>query len=266
MRLLILIVSFCVTFSMAPFERTLASERIELERDGASPSRPHFREARAVYEALPEGERAIASLALVAMGDLNTPMWLEFNGKHYDGIVRFQSEQGLPATGVLTPETLARLKGLGVGILKSWDLKLIDHPTAESQLIVPMGFGLVSASSSHGLVFDNPDRSMSIDYAYYPGSTLAELFANLTSPKTGTRIGYKALQPFLFDVAGETENAHFFSRYMSLLNGKGVVGFTLTWNAVKYPQGDRVAAFMANFLARERSDAAQAEDETPPAK
>jgi hypothetical protein len=266
MRLHILLMSFCAAFSMAPFDRPLASERIGLDRDGGSPSRPNFREARDTYEALPEGERTIASLALIAMGDLNTPMWLEFNGKHYDGIARFQSDQGLPATGILTPATLTRLKDLGVEVLKSWGLKLIDHPTAESQLIVPMGFGMVSAPSSHGLIFDNPDHSMSVDHAYYPGSTLAEMFENLTLPKTGTHIGYKALQPFLFDVGGETENTRFFSRYMSLPNGKGIVGFILTWNAGKYPQGDRVAAFMANFLGRQRSDAVQADDETPPAK
>ena len=232
------------------------------------PARPYFAQAEAVFEGLAPRDRNEIFLELMASGDYNAMVSTEFGARLYDATVSFQVNHGIEPTGIMTPETVAALSTVGGRIFNSWGFQFLDHPFAMASLAVPSRFGLVRSATQHGFAMENRTRTLSLDFAFFPDSesNLGEIFGRLTRPVPGRRYDYKVIRPTFFAIAGSSDGSATYSRY--IVTTGGIAGFTLSWSTSAFPNGNRVAAVMANELYPQHmvSDTGQSADlfDVPP--
>ena len=209
--------------------------------------------ARATFAALSSDDRIGLHLMLMATGDFNAMASDRLGTRLYDAIARFQQREGLVPTGIPDPVTMARAHGRGDAILSALRLPAVDHPNAAASLFVPGAFGLVATPTPRGLATENADRSMSLDFSFFPvaDSTMADIFARLSEARPGRRIDMKVIRDGFFAVAGGGDALGFYSQYIPVAGG--TAGFTLAWNTDRTPNGNRVAVLMANGLMASRN-------------
>ncbi len=219
----------------------------------ASARRPNMRAAEAAFYGLTETERTEMHLLLMVTGDFNAMFSDRLGGRLYDATLSFQHAQGMAETGVLTPDTVARLRAVGGPIFSSWGMRFVDHPTTEAELSVPGTFGLVETRTPRGLAFENKSHTFSVAFAAYTAddASMGEVFDNLSRATPGRRIDMKVLRPDFFAVAAGGDRYGTYSRYIA--TSGGTVGFTTTWSTDYFPNGNRVAVVMANGLFPHRS-------------
>ena len=218
----------------------------------ATSSRPNMRAAEAAFYGLSPTERTEMHLLLMVTGDFNAMVSDNIGGRLYDATMTFQQSQGMADTGVLTPDTVSRLRAVGGPIFSSWGMHFVDHPTAEAALSVPGTFGLVETRTPRGLAYENKSHTFSVAFAAYPDgdAPISEVFDNLSRPIPGRRIDMKVFRPDFFAVAGGGNRYGTYSRYIT--TSDGAVGFTATWSTDYFPNGKRVAVLMANGLMPHR--------------
>ena len=214
--------------------------------------RPYMAAAQSAFYSLSYVERMEMHFLLIATGDFNAMVSDKLGGRLYDATISFQHAQGMPETGALTPDVVARLRAIGGPILTSWGMHFVNHPAADATLGVPGRFGLIASQTQRGLAFENGSHTFSVAFAFFPDgdASMAELYSHLTAPAVGRRIDMKVIRPDFFAVAGGGEKFGTYSRYIAIPGGS--VGFTVTWNTDFFPNGSRVAVVMANQLLPQR--------------
>ena len=230
----------------------------------ASARRPNMQAAEAAFYGLSTTERTEMHLLLMVTGDFNAMFSDRLGGRLYDATMSFQHAQGMAETGVLTPETVARLRSIGGPIFSSWSMRFIDHPTAEAELSVPGTFGLVETRTPRGLAFENKSHTFSVAFVAYPAgdAPMVDVFDNLSRATPGRRIDMKVFRSDFFAVAGGGDRYGTYSRYIATPDGS--VGFTATWSTDYFPNGNRVAVVMANGLFPHHSVPAESAPAAPP--
>ena len=180
--------------------------------------RPNIEMVRATFAALSsDDDRTGLHLMLMATGDFNAMASDRLGTRLYGAIARFQQREGLVPTGIPDPVTMARAHGRGDAILSALRLHAVDHPGAAASLFVPGAFGLVATPTPRGLATESADRSMSLDFSFFPiaDSTMANIFARLSAARPGRRIDREVIRDGVFAVAGGGEALGFTSRYIS---------------------------------------------------
>ena len=230
----------------------------------ATARRANMQAAEAAFYGLSGAERTEMHLLLMVTGDFNAMFSDRLGGRLYDATMSFQNAQGMAETGVLTPDTVARLRAVGGKIFTSWGMRFVDHPTVEAELSVPGTFGLVETRTPRGLALENKSHTFSVAFAAYsPGdASMTEVFDNLSRAMSDRRIDMKVMRPDFFAVAGGGDRYGTYSRYISTPDG--AVGFTATWSTDYFPNGNRVAVVMANGLFPHHSLPTESVPDSPP--
>ena len=223
-----------------------------------------MRAAEAAFYVMTSAERTEMHLLLMVTGDFNAMVSDRIGGRLYDATMSFQHAQGMAETGVLTPDTVGRLRAVGGTIFTSWGMHFVDHPIAMATLSIPGSFGLIETHTPRGLAYENKSQTFSVAFVAYPvgDAPMAEIFDNLSRSTPNRRIDMKVFRSDFFAVAGGGDRYGTYSRYIA--TPEGAVGFTVTWSTDYFPNGNRVAVLMANGLFPHRSVPRESVPSAPP--
>ena len=130
--------------------------------------RPYMVQAKGVFADLPARDRDEIFLELMVTGDFNGMASSDFGGRLYDATASFQAKHDVEPSGVLTPETRQALSVVDGRIFDSWGFEFLDYPFAPVSVAVPSRFGLTRSPTQHGLALENRNRTMSVDFSFFP--------------------------------------------------------------------------------------------------
>jgi S1-C subfamily serine protease len=210
--------------------------------------RAQYRTAERVFYSYDEKQRYEVPLLLIAAGHFNAMSNGSFGPRLFNSIQSYQSAVGGSPTGWLTSDQLARLQVNGYGVMAAWGMTEVRNPFTDAKLFVPKKIAPLQQATGHGYTFDAYNRSISVDFSFFPPSerTLEDVYARLTAAGGGRRIDYKVLRPAFLAVAGGIGDRAFYSKYQ-IARG-GVVGFTVNWDPGRIERGDRIPNLMANLF------------------
>ena len=230
-----------------------------------SPAAADFEAAKSHFQLLPEERRATIPLMLIATGYYNGMSTGEFNTRIYQGITRFQRDNGFAATGALNEAAGKLLNLRGAQLLDTWGMEETIHPAASAKLFVPLK--LLEPATRHGsqVNYEAADGSLSVNLSRVDSSDqdLTQLHALLSTSNSERQVGYNVIRANFFAVAGSYRGRDYYSRYHPVDGGS--VGFTLAWDKARVPYGDRIAVLMSNlfFTGLTPSVAAQPTPDAP---
>ena len=181
-------------------------------------------------------QKLMLQMFLISAGYLNSVPDKDFNPNTFAALQRFQSDNGLPASGILDNATLKQLINAVTPMLVLWGFRKVTHPSRPVAIWVPLGLGLASKRTDNGLQFEDAQKSLLINFVTFKDVS-ALLIYNLlleTIAKDGSRIISKEIKENGFVISSKTsDGANRYLRYMQ--DGPNVTGFTLSWN---YSRGD----------------------------
>lgn len=153
----------------------------------------------------------------------------------------FQVSVGLPVTGSTDQATVTALQRSTDATIARWNLRAYTHPAARTVQLIPMGMGLIPKRTPTGLGFRTPDGSATIDYAMAPPELgVKEIHARLASR---AQVSLQRLTDEISVVETVAADRIASSRYER--RGNSVVGWTFSYDPVKWPDGRRIAAAMS---------------------
>ncbi len=205
-----------------------------------------FRQASTSFANLSAASRYDIQMRLIVAGYSDAVSTEGFTERVYDSIVRFQSDNGFAANGLLTPEELARLRQLSDPILQSWDLALVRHPDNGFTLWVPRGLGLTQSKKDNEVTFDA--EGLSIAFGHFSGSNLKRDFQGELSllRSKGLTVTYQVLKPDFFVIStGDTSLESYFRYHVG---PGGVTGFHVMWKPDGTANGKRLATLMSDLF------------------
>jgi serine protease Do len=96
----------------------------------ANAQQPPYQAATAEFSKLPMDVRYEIQMLLISAGYSNFVSTDQFSSKVFDAIARFQINNGLTATGILTPDQFKVLHGEADPVLSAWGLQMVNLPNS----------------------------------------------------------------------------------------------------------------------------------------
>ncbi|GLS18731.1 hypothetical protein GCM10007874_17480 [Labrys miyagiensis] len=202
---------------------------------------PGYAEAAQAFASQNIEQRVRLQTALDAAGfTANVPNTL-FSVRLFNQISQFQSANGFPGTGIITPEQQARLDAITNPLFAQWGFRSIPHPDVGAHLWVPMGLGLTVSRNADGLRFEDPRGRVVLDYGYFPSTSLEASFSAWMNvlKSGGDQIGYSVARPDFFAITAENGPKSSYIRFHRY--GTGTLGFMFMFdNTDTELHGDRL--------------------------
>jgi S1-C subfamily serine protease len=218
---------------------------------GAPQRDPGYQAAENAFQSTYNAEQRIfIQISLIAAGYLNGVPNENFNHRVFDAIQHFQTENGLPATGIVNKAGAERLMSVAVPMLNRWGFQTVSHPLRRIPIWMPMGLGLVATRNEFGLHYEDPQHRLVIDFTTVPNVVIVKNFVALVNNiiSAGGVIHYKVLKDSWFVISsslpGGIDNYFRYHR-----DGSNVTGFTLSWiNSNGNVSAERIAVLMSASL------------------
>lgn len=223
-----------------------------------------YSEARFAFQRLEARERVVLPLMLIATGRYNGMAYSEFNKRIFRGILEYQQALGAAPTGILTPTQTTTLYHEGFTFWNALGMRQVDMPRGAGSLFAPLNLVGYPQTTERGLAYEAIDSAVAIDLSTYPpGDTSFQLlYSKLSTPTARREVTYKVMRDDFFVVSGKLGKRNYYTKYFA---DRGYAsGFTLSWNAISFPQGDRVAVLMSNTFFPASAGGAPAVSEAEP--
>lgn len=167
---------------------------------------PSYADAERAFSQLPIGDRLTFKVLLTTAGYWPAIADADFSRKLFDATTQYQADNGLPATGVVDKELLARLYRSGAPLLEMWGFRQIPHPYRGHPIWVPMGLGLLAERDKDGLTWRDPDKRVWVTYDFLRGVDLAAAYNSVVAKimADGGQILFKMLRSDSFVVSSST--------------------------------------------------------------
>ena len=212
---------------------------------------PGFEMAQAAYESMYSIDQRIRfQVLMIAAGYYNGVPNENFNLRLFKAIQTFQSENGIPADGVVDKLLVDRLLANASPMLDQWGFRSISHPTRRATIWVPIGLGLRGNRNEAGLAYTDPRERLRLDFTTVPGLAIGQNYVALQNAliSEGARFHYKVTKGDWFAISATTSDGRdHYLRYHQ--DGSNVTGFTLSWNNAKgNVAGERIAVLVSASL------------------
>ncbi|WP_246683916.1 serine protease [Labrys sp. KNU-23] len=207
---------------------------------------PGYSDAAQAFAALSLDQRVRLQTSLNAAGFWPAVPNSVFGLRLYTAITQFQSSNGLPPTGIVTPDQQQRLDSIANPLFGQWGFRSIAHPDVGVHLWVPMGLGLVAQRTPDGLRYEDPRGRVVLDYGYFPSTSLeSSLSAWLNVLRSGgDQIGYSVAKRDFFVITAENGNKSSYIRFHRY--GAGSLGFMFLFDNTNMElHGDRLETLIS---------------------
>jgi hypothetical protein len=214
----------------------------------AGPAR--YETAAAAFRNLSVDERIRLQVLLTATGHQVAVPNVDFSKRLFETILRYQSQSGLPVTGVIDDGQAAGLMREATPLLRTWGFRERAHPDRGHPIWVPLGLGLREERTRSGLVWNDFAKRVTLSYI----STLSPLEDGYRAALerlagNGSRVNYKVLRPDFFAIsASGGDGLDWYMRFHR--DGAGTLGFFLAWKTAETDlHMERVAVLVSASLA-----------------
>ncbi|WP_313899354.1 serine protease, partial [Methylobacterium sp. E-065] len=218
----------------------------------AGPAR--YEVAAAAFQALPIDQRIRLQVLLTATGQQVAVPNVDFSKRLFETVMRYQSQSGLPVSGVIDEEQAAGLMREATPLLRTWGFRTASHPSRGRTIWVPFGLGLREERTGSGSTWTDPAKRVTLSYIATP-SALEDGYRAALERLTGdgARINYKVLRPDFFAIsASGTDGLDWYMRFHR--DGGGTLGFFLAWKTAETDlHMERVAVLVSGSLAASMS-------------
>ncbi len=190
---------------------------------------PGYADAQRAFDQLPLNDRLTFNVALTAAGYWPAIADADFSRKLFDATTQYQADNGLPATGLVDKELLAKVYRSASPLLETWGFRLIAHPTRGHPIWVPMGLGLLAERDQNGLTWRDPLKRVWLTYDYLRDANLAAAYNSVVAKviADGGQIAFKILKDDFFIVSSSTNGLDSYIRCQA--DRPGVLWLSLFW-------------------------------------
>ena len=177
-----------------------------------------FETAGKQYAAMTEEQKATLTLSLIATGDFNGLYSPRYSKALHGAIESFQTREGFPPTGILTPEQQESLRKRAESFLRPLGLKQYAVGPSGASLLVPRALFDSELSYGPGYSFEREDGTLSLVFEHYSGeqTPFKELYKRFTTSSGGRKVTYSTLQPQYF-VSSGTYRGRFYYSWVSII-------------------------------------------------
>lgn len=215
-----------------------------------TPGPARYEVAASAFNGLQIDQRLRLQVLLTATGQQVAVPNVEFSKRLFETVVRYQSQNGLPVTGVIDDAQSAGLLREATPLLRAWGFREAFHPTRGRRIWVPFGVGLGAENTDGGILWKDPDRRVVLSYVAVPDTlevgyrSALERFA-----RDGTRVTYKVIRPDFFAIsASGGDGMDWYIRFHR--DGAGTLGFFLIWKSAEPNlHMERAAVLISSSLA-----------------
>lgn len=196
------------------------------------PTAPSDARAVSAFQAPGAARRHEIQMLLIAAGYWPAVSTDSYSRRLRGALVRFQQEQGFPATGQVDAAQMLRLHALADPLLRLWRMHPVRHPGTDATLWVPAGLGLSTKATGGGLQFDNPPhQTLRIYFHDLPGATLARTMKDVVASRQehGFVVDDRSMGETFFAVTASKPGVETVIHYAATPDG--LVGFSVFWNS-----------------------------------
>ena len=212
-----------------------AADMGPLSGPGARPAAkvdPAFQAAEKAFLALDVAERKAIQTDLIWAAKFAGSPSGDFGPLTFAAIRRFETENKLPVTGILTAPARTRLAAEAEARRKAAGFALQSDPVSGMKIGLPALLRAKTAPNNLGASrWQDKDEKATVDLSVYKREDeLPQLFERGIDPKVkGRKITYKLLRPDFFVITGETATGKFYRRVEK--NEKGDIrGFSIGYD------------------------------------
>lgn len=228
----------------------LAFAIASLPRADAAPYSPTYATAAESFTSAPIDLRIELQLLLTAAGYWNAVPNASFSKRLFEALLRFQSDNGFPPTGVMDVSQVKRLASLAAPNFQMWGFRKVAHPFRNHTIWIPFGLGLIATQDPNGVEYKDSNGHVDVVFKSFPNSAVAASFYAIVQGLESARftIHYKVLKDGWFVISATTpDGVDTYMRYHQ--DGTFVTGFSVEWNNSKGDvHGDRMATLMSASL------------------
>lgn len=228
---------------------------------------PAFQAAEKAFLALNINERKAIQNDLIWAAKFAGSPTGDFGPLTFAAIRRFETENKLPANGILTAAARERLRAQADIQRKATGFALQTDPKSGMKIGLPALLRAKTAPNNLGASrWQDKDEKATVDLSVYKREDeLPQLFERGIDPKVkGRKITYKLLRPDFFVITGETEGGKFYRRVEKSEKGD-IRGFSIGYDKKMASAIDPfVVAIAATFDPFGRSGGAPASSPSAP--
>ncbi len=216
---------------------------------------------RAVYAAMPEGERKAIQADLIWTGDYNGLIEADFGDNSVAAVKAFQKRNGGKETGILNLDERAKLAESARTKRQNAGWHLVDDRVTGARLGLPAKFVPQSAPGASGTHWQSVRGEVQIETFRATATTLEAAFEQAKKQPANREVEYHVLKPDFFVVSGMQGGVKKFYVRGAIRNNE-VRGVTILYDKAMEGIFDRIAVAISNafvgFAAKGADDVAAA--------
>lgn len=214
----------------------------------AVPAQAGFDESRAWFEALAPETRATTQTNLTLLGFYGYLVDGRFGNGTFQALTRFQRNQGLPATGVLSDDDLHQLTNLAADVYTGLGMDLVRDREGQAVLVMPVGLLTERHPIQRGNSYSTPDGGIALQTSRRPigEKPFQALFDELRLPRDGRSVTYSHYSDDRFVISGKVGGRSFYTMFQNA--GTDSVGYSLSWTADHDERASMLAVFIASHF------------------
>jgi S1-C subfamily serine protease len=219
---------------------------------------PGYAEAAQQFESLTVDQRIRLQVLMTAAGYWPAVPNVNYNGRLFEAVTRFQRENSYYPSGFLDKLQLGHLFDVAGPLLNLWDFRTVRHPYRDAEVWMPFGLGIRPSRVKEGWSYKDPASRVSVAFSYLENAQVQDGYERTVRGllSEGTTIHYKVLKNDFMVISATT--AQGIDQYIRFHNdGSGSVGFILSWKSVEAQDLhiERVATLMSASLWANRTGA-----------
>jgi len=203
---------------------------------------------RAVYAAMPEGERITIQSDLIWTGDYNGIVSADFGDNSVDAVKTFQKRNGGKETGILNPDERAKLAESARAKRTAAGWRVLDDRASGARLGLPAKLVPQSSPAASGTHWQSARGEMQVDTFRTTATTLATVLERMRKEPASRRVEYQVVKPDFFVVSGQQGGVKKF--YVRAgIKGSEVRGVTILYDVAMENLVDRIVVAMSNAFS-----------------
>ena len=238
--------------------RSAAPKAAPAKPGPAAPGSP-----RAVYAAIPDGERRAIQSDLIWTGDYNGLIEADFGDNSVAAVKAFQKRNGGKETGILNLDERAKLAESARTKRQNAGWHVVDDGVTGARLGLPGKFVPQSAPGASGTHWQSSRGEVQVETFHAAGTTLEAAFEQARKQPANREVEYHVLKPDFFVVSGMQGGVKKFYVRGEIKNNE-VRGVTILYDKAMEGIFDRIVVAMSNAFVG--FPAARGADETATAK
>ena len=171
----------------------------------------------------------------------------EFGNGTYSALTSWQQSIGYSPTGVLDAHQLDVLEQMASEVMSGMGISLIDDLGGHLSIMLPTGLLTVQRARQNGTWYEDASGEIAAETFWrssYSGS-LAQLYAQASTPTTGKTVSYSTLRNDLYVVTGMQDGRYYYELVHA--DGSATAGFRFTYTERFREIGGVASVFAASY-------------------